>query len=1234
MSIHQEPHQRIAQPSRAGAAAGGVAAGPVASAGTPLELLGSQPGLSIVDPGTVLTRLWFFDGKFLRAAGFRLDQEYVRSLVALSNQAVGSGVVHGFDVARQAGDRLRVEGGLALAPSGRVTYLPQQVEVSLADLIARSTGSFDPAAAPTGGSADFGRCPPDAGLDPDVVVPARPLYLLTVAGTEALCGEEERFGQLCEDACATETDRSTVVEGVRLRVRELALTLPVSRTVPFTDLHLRSRVASAYYEQERRAVPSMVSGAGLRNPVWCAGADGIGGDEVPLAVLDRSGAVTSMVDGWIARRELMEATPRRYWAWRTSMRPWDIFLAQVLQFQCQLLDLGAGGDGGGLPDPCAGERGTLAAADEVLRTLVDEPGRAPTAGDAVAKTIAAVRTTSLVAGVSPDAYSRIAAVRAKISSVLAGGAVAPTGSLLLDGGVIETPSAGYLPVSLDSDVADQVRAVFGTGVDLRFCAVRPDYVPQALCEAQHMDRISLTRGLDDPADLEAVDVLVPGGEIVDDPRVVAPAFVGVVRVLSRQRSTPSGREEGSALTLSAVARDTTEAGWSWSLAAYGEAPQLLSVPNLVAASLADAGLGAAEAVEPVEVPIRPNHEHDRIRAAASFTQRVVREGRYAAARKARLVTRSFPLGDEPVARPEADRKLAADEDRPVAVWLDVETAAGLDRLTVGGRTDAKLRATVYSRAARTPVLVDARVTGTITVQDVVQRAGLRLIRTVFDGFADTFQTGAGAESRPLRGIALTWSIRGASPTSPTRILGVTLGDPAEAVATFTDIGDPRHVVGEALLVSQRRVVVVTPGWEPGPVIGRRGDPLGEPEPDPEREGEGEVRPVADLELDEDAGALTPGSAARTLAESVISVIGAELALPGRDPAFVATATNRLLGSPGDTGTRRIKATTDWVMFHRRRTIVCGDEVVEQPTRMRTYRLFHVKIGDTDLRRFEALRGRWARSAADLPGVDTKGLDEEARRALRAATELGWLRTNEAADGLGFEPVATLEFPEGLVDLATPTSVLRTSWQAADRGTHLVLAAVGDIGEGDGETVAFGRLATVRSVLADLVDTTATRVEHLLEIPPEFREPGLDGAMFTVGRTQLSRTCVTVYGLTPEAHKLIVEVVSARRETVDVPAVVAEVVDPDSLLVELTVEFDDDTLVDAGAVRTAWGDLRIENVVMGVPAATLERGREGLWRGRALMIGKVIGFGAPQPSGVIVAAPGGCDAVLFVAAFRP
>ena len=50
------------------------------------------------------------------------------------------------------------------------------------------------------------------------------------------------------------------------------------------------------------------------------GALPVGGTDVALAVVARAGSTTVFLDAWTARRERMEAPPRRYWAWRMAMR--------------------------------------------------------------------------------------------------------------------------------------------------------------------------------------------------------------------------------------------------------------------------------------------------------------------------------------------------------------------------------------------------------------------------------------------------------------------------------------------------------------------------------------------------------------------------------------------------------------------------------------------------------------------------------------------------------------------------------------------------------------------------------------------------------------------------------------------------------------------------------------------------------------------------------------------------
>jgi hypothetical protein len=1015
----------------------------------PLEMLGTHPGVNIIDPSTVLTRLWYFDGKFLRASGFRLDQDYVRSLVALSNQATGHGLVHGFDVRLLTGDRLAVEGGLALAPSGRVVYLPGQIELAIATLIARSTGDLDPGERHAAGVSEFAPCPPDAPGDPETPLPPRPLYVLTVAAAEALCGEEERFGQLCEDACATETDRSVAVEGVRFRVRELHLALPSSSAVPFAGEHLRSRVASAWFRQERTAIPSMISGAGLQTGIWCDGAEGVGGEEIALAVFDRSGQVTTWLDMWTARRELIETSPHRYWQWRLDMRPSDVFLAQLLQFQCQLVALGATGGSGPGPgeDPCREERAALVAADALLAEVP--------AADAIDK------------------------LRVRIATALSKPVRGASGSLLVDGGIVELPPGGYLPTDLSRDVRDQVAALMGPGVDLRFCAVRADFVPEALLEAQHMERISLTRGIDDPAQHEEVDVLVPDGVVEQATPTATEAYEGIVRFLPRtRREIAPIAVSGAALTMAAVARDQVQPGWSWSLAAHGEMPEDLGATGLIDAVAVDIRpRDEAQPAETVTIPIQPDATFSESISAPSFRFRMNRERLLARERYEAVLGGAF----EPATAVEfqPDRPLRRGDERPVALWIDVEVDRDLRELAIGDRASCRGRLSVYSRSEDDPVVIDAQVAGSllVTSSNVIGTSGggtrITNITTTADGFVDLLLiSGGNVDDRPPQAVKnLTVNWRVGATGSGARILaaGVEFAPGSGALARFDETGSPADITGVLDIVNEGRSFVDTGEWVASSVnVAATG---------------GSSFRYADLSLGESLGALDPGANGRDLAEAVIDIIGTELALRGRDPSFAPHARRRMFERPEGSGTTTVRATRDWVMFHRRRNKVCGDVAVEQPKAIRKYRWFHAVIDDPRLlKRFATLAGTWSRSR-------------------RASADVQFLRVRDRVDQLGFEPVTTLEFVEESTELHSSLVALRADWNSAPRGSRLHGAAVGERTADEGPNVVIGRLMSAMSAVADLIDTSQTLTEVLAEIPPEYQSVGIHGAIFTVGVEQ-------------------------------------------------------------------------------------------------------------------------------------
>jgi hypothetical protein len=515
----------------------------------PIVLVGEQNGITVIPSPTPLTRLNYFDGKFLRAADLQSEQRYLRSLVEYSNKAGGHGVAYGYDVSL-AGGGLQIGQGLAIDAEGRVLLLPQPVALNIQELVQRSgTTSGSGLAQSRALPGAFGDCIVAAAAPPAEALESGSLYVITVAHAEALCGEEDVFGKLCEEACVTSTDRPYRLEGVVVRARPLQLLtpLPASAAVPLNQSHLRSRVASAYFATERLRTANHISKAGLESAMWCFGAQADSGSEVPIGVFGLAGSAVLFLDAWIARRERIDTPAKRYWQWRMRMRPWDVFLAQVLQFQCQLHDLFVTTPpDGGADDPCAEARSLVAEAagkfDEVTRFYATVSSR-----------LAALNVATLPGGLSAlTAFNERLAVARQVLVLPA------SDRRLIRGGIIELPSAGYLPVVPGSTltVNAQVRQLLGEGVDLRFCVVRPDFVAHALEEAQHMDRISLTQGLDDPSSAPRVDILVPNGEIVrQERRIPGAGWDAAIQFAPGGQSTDN--PPAAALTMRGAARTAT-----------------------------------------------------------------------------------------------------------------------------------------------------------------------------------------------------------------------------------------------------------------------------------------------------------------------------------------------------------------------------------------------------------------------------------------------------------------------------------------------------------------------------------------------------------------------------------------------------------------------------------------------------------------------------------------------------
>ena len=393
------------------------------------------------DPATVggIVRLNATDGLFLRAEHLAAMQDYARELAFATAMANGAGVVHGFTVTL-AGDSLEVSPGLAVASSGHVLRSSKLAEVALSGLLTE---------------------------------PNR-FWVVEIIPATWVFGSEKAYGNLCDDPCNGSAIAPWQVEGCTVRLREDAM----SGLEGLTSIERRNWLASKYFERERKLggpwlTPSQPGGpvGSLTARDWSAGIPRPEAAGVPIAVVQRVGD-NWVLDAWTARRDMGDPPARRTWQWRLAMRPWDVFLAQVLQFQAQLAVTAPALGGDETVDPSE----LIANLDEFVQGMAVKPKQLRAVVDALKK-------------VAP--------------TVIAGAG----GQSLLAQGFVELPPAGFLRpvISVEGGYETALAALFGGNVDVRVCHCRADHVPYAIEKAQHLDRIPLG-----PSDIHPqVDVLIP-----------------------------------------------------------------------------------------------------------------------------------------------------------------------------------------------------------------------------------------------------------------------------------------------------------------------------------------------------------------------------------------------------------------------------------------------------------------------------------------------------------------------------------------------------------------------------------------------------------------------------------------------------------------------------------------------------------------------------------------------------
>jgi len=1017
----------------------------------PVVLVGKNNGITVIPSPTPLTRLHYFDGKFLRARDLELEQNYLRQLVALSNQAGGSGVVHGLSC-DLAGNSLGLGPGLAIDGQGRVLLLPESRDFDLAALIEASRRRYaDSLPKPIPFPGGFSLCCDALADEPGTVSEGATFYLISICHAEALCGEEDVFGKLCAAACTVTTERPYTLEGLVLRALPLDFSslLPSSTAspVPITGKHLRSRVAAAYFEDERQKVASLISEGGLKSSVWCHGAAPEGATCVPLALIGRAGSQTLFLDSWTVRRERIETPPRRYWAGILAMRPWDVYLAQVLQFQCQLACCLNGHTASEADPECV-------RAYELLRQTAEQ----------LALMIGAAKPANLAtAGTGVDSkqldYKQLESLRGRLVDAGAGPTALPRENRLLSCGFVELPSAGYLPVDLSAQatVNEQVRAMMGDSVDLRFCVVRPDFVPHAFEEAQHMERISLLYGYDHRADKPKVDILVPNGQIEEDLGKISGE--GYVFDLTLTRNLIDGFAE-----LAAGAR--------------GNPLQNEGSLSLLARSLA----GQEEKAVP---KARGKAKKAASEVAGKALGRELSEDLmfYGAARsevKAGGALAFYYAGRTQLASPIGPYQQQVTQQQGTLQLLRRQRALVINSNS-GGNTAGQViteltpKAEIWleSKLGADPFDLQTNETTSFDVEVVLldelgeERQALRLHLVGELAVAARSQGATGIRL----GLRFTASL---------------------AVEHHSDIDDRSNVVPihESLIIDRKagsgfgaahELLIQALNLFPGRLTleVKRSFPaagMAKLSGIASRKGTTETLQVFAGEQTLSAEALRAGNPAHDASISALGLLGIGL----EDASFADSRARRLFPPPkGAQQDLVVRARLPWVLFHRRRDKVCASGALENVVPARRFRLFHIGL--------------------------------ESRDQVEVLFEL--LQKGSGLDNYNPQFVATVEFAAGLASVQNAFGPLQDSWdQASADGDSLIFGAIAGQGQvlNEGETLAQARLGALAGVLAPITPSAMPDFELLDAIHPDLPANGLDGSIVYATLASAALECQTVF----------------------------------------------------------------------------------------------------------------------------
>lgn len=438
------------------------------------------------------------DGLFLRADHLDAIQTYARSLTVALATATGPGVVHGLGVTLdQKSGTIDVSPGLAITPHGQPLLLNSSVRIPL-------IGNLPPRPSPDG------------------------FWRVELHPARVTSGSAPVYGSLCNDGCADgagATIQPWRDEGVEIRFEPQVMPGLDSVRSP----QRRNWLASQYFERERKAGGPWLTPAAQNQSVpdllsddWDNATPLAAEAGVPLALLQQVGKEASYIlDMWAARRLVDGPQASTAWRNRIAMRPWSVFLAQILQFQDELARL----IGVGEPDSRVRDR---ISKEHVLLLNQFIKAAAPL------RESATLRSVHVREGKEDfDKKYDVAKLILEETSTTYSEAPASMSTL----GFLELPPAGYIPTAnppRDKALEDELRSLLGQPVEFQFRYLRADQIADEVLAAQHRDRIPLDP-IGEPA--PTVDILVPS-EPADKAELRAKAYGWVAFVRGAPAPNP------------------------------------------------------------------------------------------------------------------------------------------------------------------------------------------------------------------------------------------------------------------------------------------------------------------------------------------------------------------------------------------------------------------------------------------------------------------------------------------------------------------------------------------------------------------------------------------------------------------------------------------------------------------------------------------------------------------------